>query len=734
MGNNYYFAFISYQRQDEKWAKWLAHELEHYHLPTTLSDRKDLPNTLRPIFRDIDELSAGNLPQQISKALKDSKYLVVICSPRAAKSKWVNKEVEEFINQGKTNSIFPFIIDGVAMSSDPNIECFPPALFNLPAKDERLGGNINETGRDAAVVKIVAGMLNLRFDVLWQRYEREKAEEERKIHEHRDKLLKIQSRLLSEKSRSLVNSGDSYTARLLALESLPQDLDNPSRPYTIEAEIALRYATINDNAVLKKHKGKVMAISFFQNGTRIISASTDKSIRIWDPQSGDCTKYFNVTAPVQTFEISPDGKYLTYAFTPVGLNNNNLVYVWDIINNQLQCKLYGHDSMIRALAFSSNGKYLASASNDGTIRIWNYKSGECIQQINGDGSFIMCLAFSPTEDQIAYAPLGTVVKIWDIGTRTNVMTLGGHTNNITCLSYSSDGNLLLTASEDKTIRVWNTNEWWCKNILNGHSGFILTAKFSPDNKFIASGSIDKSIHIWEVSSGSVRKILLGHSDRINALTFNQNRKTLITASDDTTIRIWDITELYTSKINPNSIFKSLPHNSDDTKYICVANYTTLCLIDKHSSQILLKKEGHTDEISCACISPDDRYIASASWDKTIRIWDSMTGDCISILRGHLECVLTVAFSPDSSLVISSSLDNTIRIWDIITGYTISSFTTPSFCPAYFSSDGGSIIAITQQNHGYIWKYIPLQDLINETHIRFQNVQLSIEERKQYYLD
>ena len=85
-----YFAFISYKREDEKWAKWLANELEHYHLPTTLNG-KELPKNLRPIFRDVDELSAGNLPEQIYHALSISKNLIVVCSPRSAKSEWVNK-------------------------------------------------------------------------------------------------------------------------------------------------------------------------------------------------------------------------------------------------------------------------------------------------------------------------------------------------------------------------------------------------------------------------------------------------------------------------------------------------------------------------------------------------------------------------------------------------------------------------------------------------------------------
>ena len=171
-----YFAFISYQREDEKWAKWLADELEHYHLPTTLNG-KDLPKSLRPIFRDVDELSAGNLPQQIYHALSISKNLSVVCSLRSAQSEWVNKEIEDYISikGGKADDIYPFIVEGTAFSKDAASECFPEVLRQLPPNEERLGGNINEQGgRNAAVVKIIAGMLGIDFDSLWQKYEREK--------------------------------------------------------------------------------------------------------------------------------------------------------------------------------------------------------------------------------------------------------------------------------------------------------------------------------------------------------------------------------------------------------------------------------------------------------------------------------------------------------------------------------------------------------------------------------
>ena len=169
-----YYAFISYKREDEEWAKWLQHKLEHYKLPSNLNGRTDLPKEIRPVFKDTSELTPGNLPKQINEALEQSKYLIVICSPRSAQSEWVNKEVETFKSMGKSDNIIPYIIDGIPFSSNHEEECFPQGILSLPQEQEILGANINEMGRDAAAVKVVARMFDIRFDELWQRYEREK--------------------------------------------------------------------------------------------------------------------------------------------------------------------------------------------------------------------------------------------------------------------------------------------------------------------------------------------------------------------------------------------------------------------------------------------------------------------------------------------------------------------------------------------------------------------------------
>ena len=168
-----YYAFISYKRENEKWAKWLQQKLESYKLPAIIrKERSDLPKYIRPIFRDGTDLSGGVLIDQLRQELLCSKYLIVICSPNATQSEWVNKEAQTFIEEGRLEQIIPFIVAGTPHAINTTDECFPRALRDIPTEKELLGINVQEVGKNVALVRLVATMLKVRFDTLWQRHRR----------------------------------------------------------------------------------------------------------------------------------------------------------------------------------------------------------------------------------------------------------------------------------------------------------------------------------------------------------------------------------------------------------------------------------------------------------------------------------------------------------------------------------------------------------------------------------
>ena len=171
---NSYYAFISYNSADEKWAKWLQHNLEYYHIPSALcKEYPELPKKIRPVFWYKQDLSGTKLKKALNNELSSSKYLIVICSPDSAKADWVNDEVVAFIEQGKGDRIIPFIVAGTPHAKNPGEECFPSALRNLTRDEEIRGIDVRrKEGKYHALVDVIATMFGVRFDVLWQRHER----------------------------------------------------------------------------------------------------------------------------------------------------------------------------------------------------------------------------------------------------------------------------------------------------------------------------------------------------------------------------------------------------------------------------------------------------------------------------------------------------------------------------------------------------------------------------------
>lgn len=173
-----YYAFISYSRKDEKWAERLQKKLESYRLPSIIRKQNpDFPKKFK-VFRDKTDIRIGTSLQQIlHEELEKSKYLIVVCSPFSAQSEWVGKEIADFLAMGKKENIILFIIDGTPYSNNPETECYHPVIKeHFPAI---LGANIYEEGneiawikREKAFIRIIAGMLDLNFDLLWNRHRR----------------------------------------------------------------------------------------------------------------------------------------------------------------------------------------------------------------------------------------------------------------------------------------------------------------------------------------------------------------------------------------------------------------------------------------------------------------------------------------------------------------------------------------------------------------------------------
>lgn len=174
-----YYAFISYSSIDYVWGKRLQRKLEHYKMPSTLCSEKGWDRyPINPVFFAPTDIQPGDLSEELKKRLRESRHLVVVCSPSSAKSAWVSEEIRYFHSLGRSSNIHLFIVEGVPNSQNPDLECFNPVLKELGIP-EMLGANIHEkvspwpwVNRDRAYVQLITKLLDIEFDQIWQRHQR----------------------------------------------------------------------------------------------------------------------------------------------------------------------------------------------------------------------------------------------------------------------------------------------------------------------------------------------------------------------------------------------------------------------------------------------------------------------------------------------------------------------------------------------------------------------------------
>ena len=587
-------------------------------------------------------------------------------------------------------------------------------------------------------------------------------------------MLENQARYIAEKANRLVDEGDSYTAIRMLLDVLPRNPNRPiDRPYTGEAEVALRKACNKNNAILNGHADNVNSASYSLDGKRIVSASLDNTVRIWDAESGaELRTLVGHSSGVLSASFSPDGKRI------VSASDDKMVRIWDAETGANLKTLEGHKDRVLSASYSPDGKYIASASYDNTVRIWNAESGAELRTLKGHTSGVLSASYSPDGKHIASASDDKTVRIWDAETGANLKTLEGHKDGVMSASYSPDGKHIVSASLDNTVKMWDTKT--ATRVLDGHSDWVKSAVFSPDGKLVVSASYDNTAKIWDAETGTELKTLEGHTKAVYSIAFSPDGRHIVSASDDKTVRIWDAEkglELKTLEGHTKAVY-SVAFSPDGRRIVSASDDKTIRIWDVETGTELKTLVGHTRAVSSVAFSPDGRHIVSASHDKTIKIWDTEEGVMLKTFKGHTSWVNSAVFSPDGKRIVSASLDNTVRIWDVKTGSELRILAGHTYCvysavfslnrkqvvsasldntiriwdsetgkelmtleghassvnSATYSPDGKNIVSTSDDGTVRIWPFPPLQDLIDQTRERFKNHPLKQEEKRAYYIE
>ncbi|RPI77965.1 MAG: hypothetical protein EHM45_07265 [Desulfobacteraceae bacterium] len=301
--------------------------------------------------------------------------------------------------------------------------------------------------------------------------------------------------------------------------------------------------------------------------------------------------------------------------------------------------LNAHIAPVWAVAFSRNGKWLASGAYDEKIKIWDVAAKTVLKTIEAKMA-VQCLVFTPDNRMLVAGGTAAAnrpcLTIYDAGSGDVYKTLGASGGSITALACDPEGKTVATGSKDKTIKIWDIKSGAKFETQRKHKGEIQTLVFSPDGKNLISGSADATVKIWEPKTGRLLKTLDGHSGPVHALDVSPDNKTIASGGAEQSIILWDrVTGHVLKKIQAEATVYSLAY------------------------------------------SPNSTILVSGGADKIVRIWDGVTGYGLGVLEGHTAAIHGVAFHPQNILVASAGADKSIRLWNAAAGELVSMFFDPA---------------------------------------------------------
>ncbi len=287
-----------------------------------------------------------------------------------------------------------------------------------------------------------------------------------------------------------------------------------------------------------------------------------------------------------------------------------------------------HESGVNSVAFSPDGKTLASASDDKTIRLWEAASGKEIRQLRGHQDRVQSVAFSADGKTVVSAGNDHIVRLWEIASGKEIRQFQGHQGPVYSVVFSADGKTVASAGWDKTVRLWEAASGQVIRQLEGHQDTVYAVVFSADGKTVASASMDRTVRLWDAASGKEIRQLQGHQDRVQSVAFSADGKTMASGGSDHIVQMWDAA----------------------------------------SGKEIRQLEGHQGPVLSVVFSPDGKTVASASMDRTVRLWEAASGKEIRQLQGQQGAVYSVAFSPDGRTLACAGSNATVLVWRLLEIY------------------------------------------------------------------
>lgn len=723
-GDFKYWAFISYSHVDKNWGRWLHGALEAFKVPVALAggqgqDGYEVPSRIFPVFRDRDELPGGtNLGAVISKALKQSRFLVVICSPHAARSRWVNQEIIEFKKLGREDRILAFIVSGEPNAGDKKpghpaeAECFPEALkYSLTpngqvdkscrtepvAADARPG----KDGKTNAKLKLLAGILGVNYDDLKQRDERRRRKQQRitiaisfactlvflglagvawwQSHKAYINQLRLESQAAAdEEARGQSDLlGGNVSDALKCLDSAyAVNHDKPSLKLMIAFALQ-KFAELTGS--LEHHYG-VTSSQFSPNGELIVTTDAEYVANIWRRNGVLANSITDTDGHIFDAVFTPDGKSVVTGCDSSNSPEKHGWKLWDAMSgtNVARIKTFGS---VLLVAISPDNRLIAAVNRNNSVQIFNRLGNTnllLLNELTNKIKEIKYVSFSP-DSKLFVASRGDKIVVWDAANgKVKLALTSTNFSGFGSVAFNHNGSKLATTDGSATTILNARTGETIHTLLEPSHQQVCSAQFSPDDSLVIVGRVDGTASLWDGNACRLIHNLECVGGVVSPVLFSHDGRTAVTVNVSD-IRMWSVPDgILKACFNLDTLIVKSASFSVDDSYLLTSGDNTIARVWNAkitNAPAVIDDANLIGALEKPIISPDGKKILASTEDGGAEVVDLNTGNKIRLEhtdRSQIE-IEYAAFSPDSQLVAAETEAGITSLLDANTGKKIRSF-------------------------------------------------------------
>ena len=729
-------AFISYSRKNEEFAALLEQALENYKPPKGLN----LARRHLDIFRDRSDFRSGGYIANLEKHLRSSARLIVVCSPEARSSGFVDQEIQLFVDFKGTEHLIPILYSGI-----PNNEAapdqvtqlaFPDALckaMQMPLAIDYRGfevgrDKINKNQFEAAWFQTLAAIYDVERGEIEQRDKKRKTRNQRIIYGGLFALIAVLLVMLyfisssrDEAKRQQANAEHQLqiAQRLLYVSDLTlaqqmQQSGNMKRAHELLEKYLTQESQLrgfewyflmtqyhNEVATLRGHTREVTALAISPDGKTLATGSRDNTVKLWDVASR--SKLFALDHDDYVFGVSfsSDGKTLA---TAASAGVDFKVKLWDLASRQQVGEFVGYGKGIFAWAFSPDGKLLATSGNDFTLKVWDVALRRELFTIKTHQSVLRAVAFSP-DGKILAAGSRNSVRLWHVASRREFaeLRIEDEYGFLNAMAFSPDGKTLAVGARETGV-VWNVASGKRLPMLKGHQKGINAVAFFPNGNLVATSSDDNTIRVWEVKSGKEEATLRGHSGAVEGMAvFPEGASLALASVGETVVKLWDQASWEPPKLPRSAMINALAF-SPDGELLASGTYGEATVWKVTSGQLFASLYEHTSQVNAVAFSPDSKTIAIGSHDRTLKLWGVESKKIEETLSFPQE-ISSVGFSPDGKSFVVGTADGSAKLFDTASRKELLTFSGHSakVTAVAFFRDGKRLATSSEDSKVKLWE-------------------------------